>query len=367
MGRRAAAIDDRQWGLFDAAVPASVLTSPTGTPLPARAVLTPPLPSPRADAPAAHSPSAGVAPVGTAAGAAAPVRIAPAPAPAPAPDRAVSRHPRAEREITLADHLVGYALKRSRRRSIGFIVGAEGLSVNAPKWVGINDIEVALREKAGWILRKLQEQRHRAARLLSARVDWRDGTTIPFLGENVIVVLDPRARGAVLNTGAVDAAGRPGAAFASGVNDIAARVSSPPATPALPGVAHLTLHVGLPHGAAPEQIRDVVQSWLQRQARRIFEERCAFFAQQLGVRVRRLSLSSAQTRWGSASADGSIRLNWRLVHFAMASIDYVVAHELAHLREMNHSPRFWDVVRSVLPDFEQARGTLKDGLVPVLD
>ncbi|HWI10121.1 MAG TPA: SprT family zinc-dependent metalloprotease, partial [Burkholderiaceae bacterium] len=136
---------------------------------------------------------------------------------------------------------------------------------------------------------------------------------------------------------------------------------------ALPGVPRLTLHVGLPHTATPEQIRDAVQSWLQRQARRVFEARCAHFAQQLKVRVTRLALSSAQTRWGSASADGSIRLNWRLIHFAMPSIDYVVAHELAHLREMNHSARFWDVVRSVLPDYERARGSLKDGLVPLLD
>ena len=252
---------------------------------------------------------------------------------------AIFRHPQADREIRLNQHVVGYALKRARRRSIGFIVGTEGLSVNAPKWVGLHDIETALREKANWILRKLSEQQERAQRLQAAKVDWRDGTTIPFLGETVIIVLDARATGAVLNTDAS----------------------------ALPGVPHLTLHVGLPHTATPAQIRDAVQSWLQRQARRVFEERCQLFTQRLGVRVTRLSLSSAQTRWGSASADGSIRLNWRLIHFALPTIDYVVAHELAHLREMNHSPRFWDVVRSVLPDYEQARGTLKDGVVPVFE
>ena len=83
-----------------------------------------------------------------------------------------------------------------------------------------------------------------------------------------------------------------------------------------------------------------MQSWLQRQARRVFEERCAHFAAAArGARTRRIALSSAQTRWGSASADGSIRLNWRLIHFALPTIDYVVAHELAHLREMDHSPR----------------------------
>ena len=129
----------------------------------------------------------------------------------------------------------------------------------------------------------------------------------------------------------------------------------------------LTLHVGLPLTASAEKIRDTVQSWLQRQARRVFEERCQLYTQKLGVRYTRLSLSSAQTRWGSASADGSIRLNWRLIHFGLATIDYVVAHELAHLREMNHSPRFWDVVRSVVPDYEAARGSLKDGVVPVFD
>ena len=234
---------------------------------------------------------------------------------------------------------MAYELRRSRRRTIGFVVGAEGLSVSAPRWVGVAEIEAALREKGSWILRKLQEQRERTARLEAARVEWREGGTVPFLGEQVILVLDPRTTGAVLHTDAS----------------------------ALPGVPRLTLHLGLPQTAEPDQIRDVVQSWLQRQARRIFEERCALFAERLGVRMKRLSLSSASTRWGSASADGSIRLNWRLVHFAVPVIDYVVTHELAHLREMNHGPAFWDVVRQALPGFEEARGVLRHEVLPVLD
>jgi predicted metal-dependent hydrolase len=127
------------------------------------------------------------------------------------------------------------------------------------------------------------------------------------------------------------------------------------------------LRIGLPPAAEPAQVRDAVQSWLQRQARRVFEERCQHYAERLGVRVTRLALSSAATRWGSASADGSIRLNWRLVHFALPVIDYVVAHELAHLREMNHSPAFWSVVRSVIPEYERSRSTLRDELLPVFD
>jgi predicted metal-dependent hydrolase len=258
----------------------------------------------------------------------------------PVPTTAAVRfeHPHASREVQLDGHTVAFELRRSRRRSIGFVVGPEGLSVSAPRWVGSTDIDSALRAKARWILRKLQEQRERASRLAQARIEWRDGTTLPFIGETVIVVVDPRATGAVLHS----------------------------ADDTLPGVPRLTLHVGLPHGADPTQLRDAVQGWLQRQARRIFEERCAAYAARLGVRMRRLSLSAASTRWGSASADGSIRLNWRLVHFALPVIDYVVAHELAHLREMNHSDAFWEVVRSVVPDYEAARGRLRSEVLPDL-
>jgi predicted metal-dependent hydrolase len=307
MARQPTGPDPAQFSLFEDAAPAEAATPAASLP--------PALPTPAA---AASPPAVSIASV-----------LSPA----------MFQHPNANREIRLDDHVVAYALKRVRRRTIGFIVGTEGLSVNAPKWVGVADIESALREKTGWILRKLREQRERQQRRHEARVDWKDGTSIPFLGEPVIVVLDSRATGAVLNSTA----------------------------DALPGVARLTLHVGLPQSASPEQIRDAVQSWLQRQARRIFEERCRHFAQQLGVRYTRLSLSSAQTRWGSASADGSIRLNWRLVHLAMPTIDYVVAHELAHLRHMDHSPRFWDVVRSVVPDYETRRGGLKDDVLPVFD
>ncbi|HUP06079.1 MAG TPA: SprT family zinc-dependent metalloprotease [Caldimonas sp.] len=262
-------------------------------------------------------------------------------------DRALApvelRHPEADREIALDGHRVGYVLRRVRRKSIGFIVGPDGLAVHAPRWVGLREIEAGLREKGPWILKKLGEQQARAHRRLASRVAWGDGASFPFLGETVIVVLDPRA----------------GTAPGGAILDAAAQ--------ALPGVARLTLHVGLAHDARAEQVRDAVQSWLQRQARRIFDERCRLYAGRLGVRWTRLALSSAQTRWGSAHASGAIRLNWRLVHFALPTIDYVVAHELAHLREMNHGPRFWDVVRSVLPDYERARRALKDDALPAFD
>lgn len=272
--------------------------------------------------------------------------IASAPSTAAAPGASLPSSPRARHELLLGERRVPYELKRARRRSIGFTIGPEGLAVSAPRWVGLAEIESALRGKQAWILRKLHEQQERARRQLAARVEWRDGSTMPFLGENLVLVLDPRCTGAVLQESPAPRTGHDGL---------------------LPGVPARTLHLGLPQHASAEQVREMVQSWLQRQARRIFEERCAVYAQRLGVRIRRLSLSSAATRWGSASADGSIRLNWRLVHFGLPIIDYVVAHELAHLREMNHSAAFWDVVRSVIPGYEQARAALREGVVPVMD
>ncbi|MGH8858969.1 MAG: M48 family metallopeptidase [Polaromonas sp.] len=266
---------------------------------------------------------------------------------------ATFRHPRATRESLLDGILVAYEFRRSKRRTIGFSVGADGLAVSAPKWVPLYEIDKAVLEKSGWILKKLQETRERHERLESARIDWKDGTALPFLGEQVVVMIDSR-----------HAFGGVGAELKTRAAEVLLHASTAPHNDMLSGVARRTLHVGLPHSAAPHQIRDAVQAWLMRQAKRIFTERLDHFAPHLGVQWRKLSLSSAGTRWGSASADGSIRLNWRLVHFKQSVIDYVVVHELSHLRVMDHSPRFWDTVRAVVPDYAELRGQLKDEAIP---
>ena len=99
----------------------------------------------------------------------------------------------------------------------------------------------------------------------------------------------------------------------------------------------------------------------------MFSESLQRFAPQLGVSYSKLRLSSAGTRWGSASADGTIRLNWRLIHLKPEMIDYVVVHELSHLRHMDHSPQFWDVVASVMPDHLDRRQALRRVAVPLGD
>jgi len=258
---------------------------------------------------------------------------------------AIFRHPRAQREVLLGDALIGYALQRARRRSIGFTVGPDGLAVRAPGWVTIAGIEQALQEKSDWILRKLAEAQARQDKQASGRIVWRDGAVLPYLGAPLTVVLDPThgftGQGAAL------------------VDEPAADPAGGAAAPAR------TLRVGLSRGASPEQVRDAVQAWLMRAARSHFTRRLDHFAPLLGVRWTRLRLSSAETRWGSAKTDGSIRLNWRLLHYAPAVIDYVVAHELAHLRVMDHSPRFWDTVASVMPDYAGLRNQLRDQPAPL--
>ncbi len=247
------------------------------------------------------------------------------------------RHPRANREMRLRDAHVAYEFKRGKRRTIGFSVGPEGLVVRAPKWTPLCEVEAALREKAVWVVKKLDETRQRHAQLESHRIDWRDGAALPFLGQSLTVILGGgqglSAGGAVLE--------------ASSVSPV--------------------LHLPLPRSATPTQIRDAVQAWLMRQAKALFIERLDHFAAQLQVQWRKLSLSNAGTRWGSARVDGSIRLNWRLIHLNLPVIDYVVAHELSHLRVMNHSPHFWETVGSVVPDHKQLRGQLKEAPVPRWD
>jgi len=262
-------------------------------------------------------------------------------------------HPRANRQTRLCDAQVAYEFKRGKRRTIGMQVGADGLVVSAPRWVPLYEVEAALQEKAEWIVRKLDEMREREQRLESTRIEWRDGASFPFLGETVIVVLDP--------THAYRAVG--GGLKANNV-EVVLHTDAQAPNLTLDGVPRLTLHIALPQNAEPAQIRDAVQAWLMRQAKRLFTERLNHYAPLLGVQWRKLSLSSAGTRWGSASADGAIRLNWRLIHFRQSVIDYVVAHELSHLRVMDHSPRFWDTVRSVMPDYQAQRDQLRDDAIP---
>ena len=232
-------------------------------------------------------------------------------------------HPASTRHAVLQGVPVSYRFERSRRRSIGFLVGPDGLVVRAPTWVPMREVDAAVQEKSTWIVAKLQQARQRQTEQFQSAIEWTHGAAVPYLGRTVQLC--------VLQRGA------------------------------LPSHVPLddTLPVSLPPDAGPTQVREAAQAWLKKKALVLFEARLQHFAPLLGVRWKKLSLSSASTRWGSARSDGHIRLNWRLIHLPVSQIDYVVVHELAHLREMNHSPRFWDTVGEVMPDYAERRQALK--------
>jgi hypothetical protein len=235
-------------------------------------------------------------------------------------------HPAANRHAQLQGVTVSYRFERSRRKSIGFLVGADGLVVRAPNWVTLREVDAAVQEKGGWIVAKLKQFKDRQTEHFQKAIEWRHGAEVPFLGRTVQLCVLERGVG---------------------------RVHGQDLKP------EQLLPVTVPPGATVTQVRDAAQVWLKKQAKTLFEERLHHFAPLLGVRWQKLSLSSASTRWGSARIDGHIRLNWRLIHLPISQIDYVVVHELAHLREMNHSPRFWETVGEVMPDYAQRRKALR--------
>ncbi len=217
--------------------------------------------------------------------------------------------------------VVHYRLRRARRRTIGFQIDDAGLTVSAPRWVTLREIEAAIAEKSRWIEKKKREWVEWREKQKLPDIDFVDGAELPYLGSSITL----RLRG-------------------DGVTQLSGR----------------ELHLALPRHSTQSQVRDVVQSWLHGEAERIFEERIARFAGRVASRFAGWRLSSARSQWGSCTHDGRIRLNWRLIHFSLPVIDYVIAHELAHLQELNHSPRFWRAVEQLLPGFEVARDEIKN-------
>jgi predicted metal-dependent hydrolase len=235
---------------------------------------------------------------------------------------AIARPPPGRRVLRLAGRVIEFELRRSRRRTIGFVVDDRGLTVTAPRWVPVAEIDAALREKSDWVERKMIEWREHADRRDRLAIRWADGESLPFLGATLQMRRDDTA-----------------------------------SVPARQQGNRLLL--ALPPDAGAEQYKKLVQGWLQSEARKLFAERIEHFAQRLGRRPTSWRLSSARTQWGSCGPDGAVRLNWRLMHFPPEIIDYVVAHEMAHLRELNHSPRFWSTVEKLFPNHQSARAWLR--------
>jgi predicted metal-dependent hydrolase len=225
------------------------------------------------------------------------------------------------RQIRLAGQLVDYELIRADRQSIGMEVHLDGLTVRAPRWVPIREIELALQERADWIVKTLVEWRARRREVMPR--EWKTGAPILYRGRELALELYPAGTAAI--------------------------------------VADL-FHLTVAHPAAHDerQVAASVGHWLKDEAWKLVAARVASYARRITRKQPTVRLSNAKSEWGSCNAKGEIRLNWRLVQLPPALAEYVVAHEVAHLVQLNHSARFWSVVEMLLPGHATLRHELDD-------
>lgn len=220
-------------------------------------------------------------------------------------------------QVDIGGTRIQLVLRRSARRSFALQVDHRGARVSVPLRAPLAEVERFVRGHGAWLLDRL---RRSAARPQAPTLVPADGVALPLFGRP-------------LRLRYVDARRAQWRLAADGVEELH-----------LPSAVDATL---------------AVRKALQARALAWYRGRVEEFCHRLGLPVPPVRLSSARTRWGSCSSLSGIRLHWRLIHLAPELIDYVVAHEVAHLREMNHSPRFWAVVESVYPAWRDARAQLR--------
>jgi predicted metal-dependent hydrolase len=225
------------------------------------------------------------------------------------------------RRIVLGGRAVDYDLFRARRRSIGMQISLSGLTVRAPRYVSIREVESTLIERGAWIVRSLDEWRARRRDVFP--IEWKTGAPILYLGRDLTLALQPAEKSAIS--------------------------------------ADL-FHFSVLHPAAnnEDEVAAFVTRWLRSEAARLLAPRVAEFAARVTSTPPTFKLSNARSEWGSCDQNDVIRLNWRLIQLPPDLAAYIVAHEVAHLVEMNHSPRFWRVVETLFPGHEDARRSLDD-------
>ena len=236
----------------------------------------------------------------------------------PAPSAVKTRH------IQIGSRVVAYELRQGKARRMALTIDERGLRIAVPPRLTFAAIEAFVRTHADWVLEKLDEY---AARTTNRFVRICDGARLPLLGGEAVIRVVAGANRVLWQDDALVLAARPEA-----------------------------------------DLDALVRRGLQRRALEHFAVRLGHYAALMNLSVPQLALSSARGRWGSCSSQSGIRINWRLIHLSQHLGDYVVAHELAHLVEMNHSARFWRVVGNAYPDWRAARAELKQRAaeIPIL-
>lgn len=221
------------------------------------------------------------------------------------------------RQVLIAGRVIDYRLKTGTRR-LSMTIDERGLRVAAPSRMSRADIDQFIHTHGDWVLKKLDELAH-TTRPRHLRID--DGARLPLLGEDIAVRVLSGGNRVRWTPDALVLEARPDADLA--------------------------------------QLAQLAVRGLKTRALQHFDARLTHYTAQLNLPKPPFGLTSARARWGSCSRRSGIRIHWRLIHLPAHLGDYVVAHETAHLLEMNHSSRFWDVVGTLYPDWQAARRELK--------
>ncbi len=209
-------------------------------------------------------------------------------------------------------------VRSARRQTLAIHVRAGEVTVRAPAALDEVHIQQFLLAKTDWITRHLQRQQ-----ALPAPLDLADGASVPFLGEPQSLVVVPQ----------------------------------PCASERLNGQLRLSVP-GLSPASSPA-IKAALAAWYSGEALTYLPRRVAEFAPLLKVQPQGLKVRFYKSRWGSCNRRGELQFNWLIMVAPPPVIDYVVVHELCHLRHFNHSRAFWDLLASILPDYQRQRQWLK--------
>lgn len=221
--------------------------------------------------------------------------------------------------LAVSDAIAATLKRSSRRRSIGIKVHRGEVIVSAPTAAPLPEITRFVQQKRHWIEKHLLRQRQ-ALRGSQPR-EYVSGDEVQWLGQPLILALDHSA------------------AHSRRCGE--------------------TLFLAVDGDGLPLRKR-ALERWYIGQAAEHLPQRIEHFQALLGVRPRGLKIRHYKSRWGSCNRRGELQFNWLLMMAPAAVVDYVVVHELAHLRHFNHSPAFWQLVGTVLPDYPQQRGWLKN-------
>ena len=217
--------------------------------------------------------------------------------------------------------MIAYTLVRSERRTLGiYIMPDARVEVRAPRRCPVSDIESFLESKRGWIERKLKEAAFRQENRTGH--PFGEGSTLPYQGEELPVC--PNENGRLMFDG---------------------RAFSVPSWM-------------LEEGSAADR-REALIGLYKRLASPLISERVELFVKAFNLKPMEVKVSRAAKRWGSCSGRGSLNFSWMLAAAHPAALDYVVVHELCHLIQHNHSARFWELVASVLPDYQERQKLLR--------